>query len=51
VTVERWREIASEPNADPQTRQQYDKGRGVLPNGNPEIPMALSIAEPTKVGG
>ncbi len=51
VSVDRWREIASDPNADPQTRQQYDKGRGILPNGNVEIPMALSIAEPTKVGG
>jgi biopolymer transport protein ExbD len=51
VTVERWREIASDPNVDPQARQQYDKGRGVLPDGGVEIPMALSIAEPTKVGG
>jgi biopolymer transport protein ExbD len=51
VTVERWREIASEPGADPQTRQQYDKGRGVLPDGGVEIPMNMSIAEPTKIGG
>jgi biopolymer transport protein ExbD len=51
VTVERWREIASEPSADPQTRQQYDKGRGVLPDGGVEIPMNMSIAEPTKIGG
>jgi biopolymer transport protein ExbD len=51
VTVERWREINSDPNADPQTKQLYDKGRGILPNGQVEIPMALSIAEPTKVGG
>lgn len=51
VTVDRWREIASDPNVDPQARQQYDKGRGVLPGGGVEIPMNLSIAEPTKVGG
>jgi biopolymer transport protein ExbD len=29
----------------------YDKGRGKLPDGALEIPMAISIAEPTKVGG
>jgi biopolymer transport protein ExbD len=51
VSVEKWREIASDPNADALTKQQYDKGRGILPNGAVEIPMALSIAEPTKVGG
>lgn len=51
VTPARWREINSDPNADPQTRQLYDKGRGILPNGQVEIPMALSIADPTKVGG
>jgi biopolymer transport protein ExbD len=53
VTVERWREISSDPNTDELSRQQYDKGRGVIPNGNGavEIPMNLSIAEPTKIGG
>jgi biopolymer transport protein ExbD len=51
VTVERWREIASEPNVDELAKQQYDKGRGVLPGGGVEIPMNVSIAEPTKVGG
>ena len=51
ITPNRWREIASDPNADANTRQLYDKGRGILPNGNVEIPMALSIAEPTKIGG
>lgn len=50
ITVDRWREVASDPNADPQARQQYDKGRGVLPGGGVEIPMNLSIAEPTKIG-
>lgn len=51
VTVERWREINSDPGADELSKQLYDKGRGVLPGGGVEIPMALSIAEPTKVGG
>jgi biopolymer transport protein ExbD len=53
VTVERWKEISSDPNANDLARQQYDKGRGVIPNGNGavEIPQNLSIAEPTKVGG
>lgn len=51
VTVERWREISSDPNADDLSRQLYDKGRGLLPNGQVEIPMALSIADPTKIGG
>lgn len=51
VTVERWREISSDPNADDLARQLYDKGRGLLPNGQVEIPMALSIADPTKIGG
>lgn len=53
VTVERWKEISSDPNVDEQARQQYDKGRGVIAGGNGqvEIPMNLSIAEPTKIGG
>ena len=53
VSVLRWREISSDPNADEQSRQLYDKGRGAIPNGNGavEIPMNLSIAEPTKIGG
>jgi biopolymer transport protein ExbD len=50
VSVERWREISQEPNADQQTKQLYDKGRGLLPNGQVEIPKAISIAEPTKIG-
>lgn len=51
VTVEQWREISSDPNVSPETREAYDKGRGVKPDGTVEIPMALSIAEPTKIGG
>lgn len=51
ISVERWREIASEPNSSPEFRQMYDKGRGVRPDGKPEIPRNISIADPTKVGG
>jgi len=51
VSIERWREISQDPNADALTKQLYDKGRGLLPNGQVEIPKAISIAEPTKIGG
>lgn len=51
VSVDRWREISQDPNADELTRQLYDKGRGVLPDGGVEIPKAISIADPTKIGG
>jgi biopolymer transport protein ExbD len=52
VSVEKWREISSEPNADASSKQLYDKGRGLLPNdGGVEIPKNISIAEPTKIGG
>ncbi len=51
VTPKRWREISSDPNVDALSKQLYEKGRGTLPNGEVEIPMALSIAEPTKIGG
>lgn len=53
VTPERWRELISDPDLDknPELKSLYDKGRGIRPDGTPEIPMALSIAEPTKVGG
>jgi biopolymer transport protein ExbD len=50
VTNARWREIAAEHN-DPETERLYDKGRGLLPDGKPEFPMNISIAEPTKIGG
>lgn len=50
VSVERWREIAADPNAEG-VREIYDKGRGVKPEGGVEIPKAISIAEPTKIGG
>ena len=50
VSVERWRDIAADPNAEG-VRELYDKGRGVKPGGGVEIPKAISIAEPTKIGG
>jgi Biopolymer transport protein len=50
VSVERWRDIAADPNAEG-VRDLYDKGRGALPGGGVEIPKAISIAEPTKIGG
>jgi len=51
VSVAQWREISSDPNASSESRQAYDKGRDVGPDGTVGIPMALSIAEPTKIGG
>ncbi len=53
VSVKDWREISSDPDNSqrPEWRELYDKGRGLRPDGSPEIPMALSIAEPTKAGG
>ena len=51
VTPARWRDIAADPNVDPETKALYDRGRGVRPNGTVEIPKAISIAEPTKIGG
>lgn len=50
VTNARWRELSGDLN-DPENRRLYDMGRGKLPDGSLEIPMNLSIAEPTKVGG
>jgi biopolymer transport protein ExbD len=40
VPVDKWREIAS----DPEQKELYNKSRE-------GVPMAISIAEPTKVGG
>jgi biopolymer transport protein ExbD len=50
VTNKRFREAASDLN-DPENRAIYDKGLGKRPDGSNEIPMAISIAEPTKIGG
>lgn len=49
VTNSKWRELVSDLG-DPANRVLYDKGRGRNPDGTVEIPMQLSIAEPTKVG-
>jgi biopolymer transport protein ExbD len=50
VSNERWRELSGDL-ADPENQRLYELGRGRLPDGTLEIPMAISIAEPTKVGG
>lgn len=50
VTNDKWREIASDPTKSPEFAQLYDLGRGRTPDGKLEIPMNLSIAEPTQVG-
>jgi biopolymer transport protein ExbD len=50
VTTKKWLEVSSDL-ADPENKKLYDQGRGKLPDGKPEIPMNVSIAEPTKVGG
>lgn len=49
VTNTRWRDLSSDLGND-ENRALYDKGRGRRPDGTIEIPMQLSIAEPTKVG-
>jgi biopolymer transport protein ExbD len=50
VTTKKWLELSSELNV-PENRRLYDLGRGRTEEGKPEIPMNVSIAEPTKVGG
>jgi biopolymer transport protein ExbD len=50
VTTKRWLEISGELT-DPDNRKLYELGRGKTAEGKPEIPMNVSIAEPTKVGG
>lgn len=50
VTNARWREIASDLQ-DPENSRLYDVGRGKKPDGSLEVPMNISIAEPTKIGG
>lgn len=50
VTNAKWRELSNELD-DPENARLYDLGRGKQPNGIFEIPMNISIAEPTKVGG
>ena len=43
VTTEKWREIASDTQ-DPENKRLYDDARK-------DFPMAISIAEPSKIGG
>lgn len=43
VTNKKWRELASDLG-DPENRRIYDKARK-------DLPMAISIAEPSKIGG
>ncbi len=50
VSNKKWRELAAD-HTDPEDDRLYEMGRGVLPDGKPEIPMNISIAEPTKIGG
>lgn len=50
VTNARWREIASDLQ-DPDNTRLYDVGRGKKLDGSLEVPMNISIAEPTKIGG
>jgi len=50
VTNKRFREAASDTSV-PENKAIYDKGLGKRPDGTNEIPMAVSIAEPTKIGG
>lgn len=50
VTNAKWRELSNDL-ANPDNARLYDIGRGKKPDGTLEIPMAISIADPTKVGG
>ena len=47
ITPEDWRNLDT---TDPRDKEIYDKGRGKLPNGKLEFPMAISIAEPNNAG-
>lgn len=50
VTNSKWRELSNELEGNPENMRLYEIGRGK--KGTPdEIPMNISIAEPTKVGG
>ena len=50
ITTKKWLEISNDLG-NPESRALYEKGRGKTAEGKPEIPMNVSIAEPTKVGG
>jgi biopolymer transport protein ExbD len=50
ISTKKWLEISGELNV-PENRKLYELGRGRNDEGKPEIPMNISIAEPTKIGG
>jgi biopolymer transport protein ExbD len=50
VTNARWRELSNKLD-DPENARLYDIGRGKKADGSLEVPMQISIAEPTRVGG
>lgn len=50
VTTKKWLELSSDL-LNPENKKLYELGRGRDADGKPEIPMNVSIAEPTKVGG
>ena len=47
ITPEQWRSLDTQK---PKDKEIYDRGRGKRPDGTLEYPMAISIAEPSKVG-
>ncbi len=51
VTVDRWREISSDPNADELIKAVIRQRPGSFTEWEVEIPKNISIAEPTKIGG
>lgn len=50
VSNKRFRDAASDLQSE-ENKAIYDKGLGKRADGTNEIPMAISIAEPTKIGG
>jgi biopolymer transport protein ExbD len=50
VTNKRFREAASDLSNE-ENKAIYDKGLGKRADGSNEVPMAISIAEPTRIGG
>ena len=50
VSNEVWRKLSDNHDSE-KDQALYERGRGVLPDGKPEIPMNISIAEPSKIGG
>jgi biopolymer transport protein ExbD len=50
ISNAKWREISADLENE-ENEALYKKGRGETTDGKVEIPMNISIAEPTKVGG